>query len=72
MLWLRGAISAGLSQIIDTLLFVTISFYGVFPIAQLMAGQMIAKVVLSLLLVPVIIQAMVSYGRKLDQAPPTA
>jgi uncharacterized integral membrane protein (TIGR00697 family) len=72
MLWLRGAISAGLSQIIDTLLFVTISFYGIFPIAELMAGQMIAKITLSFVLVPVIIQLMVAYGRKLDQAAPSA
>src|SRR3546814_5883244 len=32
--WLaiRGAIASALSQIVDTLLFVTIAFYGVFPI----------------------------------------
>lgn len=70
--WLRGAIAAGLSQIIDTLLFVTIAFYGVFPIAELMAGQMLAKLVLSLLLVPVIIQFMIGLGRKLDRADATA
>lgn len=63
----RGAIAAVLSQIIDTLLFVTISFYGVFPIAELMAGQMLAKVVLSLILVPIVIQFMVGLGRKLDR-----
>lgn len=68
----RGAIAAVLSQIIDTLLFVTIAFYGVFPIAQLMMGQMLAKVVLSLVLVPVIIQSMVSLGRKLDREPASA
>lgn len=68
----RGAIAAVLSQILDTLLFVTIAFYGVFPIAELMMGQMLAKVVLSLVLVPVIIQAMVSLGRNLDAAPATA
>lgn len=70
--WLRGAIAAGLSQIIDTLLFVTIAFYGIFPIAELMAGQMLAKVVLSLVLVPIIIQLMVTLGRKLDRETATA
>jgi queuosine precursor transporter len=69
---LRGAIAAVLSQVIDTLLFVSIAFYGVFPIGQLMAGQMLAKVVLSLLLVPLIIQLMVTLGRKLDQGGATA
>jgi len=38
---LRGAIAAVLSQIIDTLLFVSIAFYGVFPITDLLLGQML-------------------------------
>ena len=46
-----------LSQIVDTLLFITIAFYGVFPIANLLAGQMLAKVVLSAVLVPPLIYA---------------
>jgi queuosine precursor transporter len=68
LLWLRGMIAAVLSQIIDTLLFISIAFYGVFPIATLMTGQIIAKVVLSILLVPILIQATVTLGRKLDAA----
>ncbi|MGL4313491.1 MAG: queuosine precursor transporter, partial [Sphingomonas sp.] len=66
--WLavRGAIASALSQIVDTLLFVTIAFYGVFPIAQLMAGQMLAKVALSLLVIPFVITGLVAYGRSLD------
>ena len=67
LVWLRGAVAAVLSQVLDTLLFVTIAFYGIFPIGELMLGQMIAKVVLSVALVPLIIQAMVSYGRTLDR-----
>ncbi len=63
---LRGAIAAVLSQIVDTLLFVSIAFWGVFPIAELMGGQMLTKVVLSMLVVPFLIQAMVSLGRSLD------
>ena len=51
----RGFIAAALSQIVDTLIFITISFYGVRPIWELMLGQMLAKVVLSAVLVPVII-----------------
>ncbi|HEV7233968.1 MAG TPA: queuosine precursor transporter [Sphingorhabdus sp.] len=62
----RGAIASALSQIIDTLLFITISFYGVFPIAELMAGQMLAKVVLSLLVIPFVIQALVALAKQLD------
>jgi hypothetical protein len=58
-----------LSQIVDTLLFITIAFYGVFPIGQLLLGQMLAKVVLSALLVPPLIYLFVAIGRKLDGTP---
>lgn len=68
MLWLRGAVAGVLSQIVDTVLFISIAFYGVFPIGELMLGQMIAKVVLSALLVPPLIYAFVALGRKLDRA----
>ncbi len=62
----RGIIAAALSQIIDTLLFISISFYGVRPIGELMAGQMLTKVVLSFILIPVVIAIVVNLGRKLD------
>ena len=63
----RGAIASALSQIIDTLLFITISFYGVFPIAELMAGQMLAKVVLSIAVIPFVITGLVALGRSIDK-----
>jgi len=66
LLWLRAGIASVLSQIVDTLLFITISFYGVFPIGGLLAGQMIVKVVLSALLVPPLVYLFVALGRKLD------
>jgi len=66
MIWLRAGIAAILSQIVDTLLFITISFYGVFPIGDLLLGQLLAKVVLSGLLVPPLVQAMVVLGRRMD------
>ncbi len=68
----RGIIAAALSQIIDTLLFISISFYGVRPIGELMAGQMLTKVVLSFVLIPVVIAIVVKLGRKLDGAAPSA
>jgi len=55
-----------LSQIVDTLIFITVAFYGVFPIAELLLGQMLAKVVLSVILVPPLIYAFVALGRRLD------
>lgn len=66
LLWMRAAVASILSQIVDTLLFVTISFAGVFPIWELLAGQMIAKVVLSAILVPPLIYLFVALGRWLD------
>lgn len=63
---IRGVIAAVLSQIVDTLIFISISFYGVRPIAELMAGQMIAKIVLSAVMVPLVIALVVRIGRRLD------
>ena len=73
MLWLRSGVAGVLSQIVDTLLFITIAFYGVFPIGELLLGQMIAKVALSALLVPPLIYLFVALGRRLDlEKPATA
>ncbi|WP_114952000.1 queuosine precursor transporter [Sphingosinicella terrae] len=69
LLWLRAATASVLSQIVDTLLFITIAFYGVFPIGQLLVGQMLAKIVLSAVLVPPLVQLFVSLGRQLDARP---
>jgi uncharacterized integral membrane protein (TIGR00697 family) len=67
LLWLRAGLASILSQIVDTLLFVTIAFLGVFPIGELLLGQMLAKVVLSAILVPALIYAFVAFGRRLDK-----
>ena len=67
LLWLRSAIASILSQIVDTLIFITVAFYGVFPIAQLILGQMIAKVVLSAVFVPPFVYGFVAIGRALDR-----
>ena len=67
LLWLRSAIASILSQIVDTLIFITVAFYGVFPIAELLLGQMLAKVVLSAVLVPPLVYAFVALGQRLDR-----
>ena len=67
LLWLRAGVASILSQIVDTLLFVSIAFWGIFPIGPLLAGQMLAKVVLSALLVPPLIYLAVGIGRWLDR-----
>jgi len=63
---LAGFVAAALSQIVDTLIFITASFWGERPILELMAGQMLAKVVLSAVLVPVLIAIVLRVGRRLD------
>lgn len=65
-LWLRAAVASGLSQAVDTIIFITIAFYGVFPIGELMLGQLLAKIVLSIIFVPPLVQVFVTIGRKLD------
>ena len=66
LLWLRAGIASMLSQVVDTLIFITVAFYGVFPIKELLLGQMLAKVVLSAVLVPPAVYLFVSLGRRLD------
>lgn len=65
-LWLRGMIASVVSQIVDTVLFISISFYGERPILNLMAGQLATKIVLSIILVPLLITVFVAWGKRLD------
>ena len=67
LLWLRAWVAALLSQMVDTLLFITISFAGTgLPIIQIMTGQIVSKLLLSTVLVPPLIYVFVALGRRLD------
>ena len=66
LVWFRGMVASVVSQIVDTVLFITISFLGTRPILELMGGQMLTKVVLSIVLVPFLITGAVALGRALD------
>jgi uncharacterized integral membrane protein (TIGR00697 family) len=68
LLWLRSGVASVLSQIVDTLIFITVAFYGVFPIADLLLGQMLAKVVLSVIMVPPMVYLFVGIGGRLDHS----
>ncbi|WP_136162073.1 queuosine precursor transporter [Sphingomonas flavalba] len=68
LLWLRAMAASAASQVVDTLLFISISFLGERAIGPLIAGQMLAKVVLSIVLVPPLIYGFVALGRRLDRA----
>lgn len=65
-LMVRGAIASALSQAVDSVIFITLAFYGEFDITDLMIGQVIAKVTLSLVLVPFLITFGVKAARALD------
>lgn len=67
-LMVRGAIASALSQAIDSVIFITLAFYGEFAIKELLLGQMLAKIVLSFLLVPFLITGFVKFARWLDRA----
>jgi uncharacterized integral membrane protein (TIGR00697 family) len=66
-LWLRALVASFLSQIVDTLLFITIAFYGVEEtIVPILKGQILAKLTLSVIMVPPLIYLFVGLGRRLD------
>ncbi|XUU61140.1 queuosine precursor transporter [Erythrobacter sp. HA6-11] len=68
-LMIRGAIASALSQAINSVIFVTLAFYGEFDITDLLIGQVIAKVTLSIVLVPFLITGGVKLARSLDKKP---
>ena len=65
-LMIRGATASALSQAVDSVIFITLAFYGLFPIMNLLIGQVIAKVVLSIVLVPFLITFGVKAAQWLD------
>jgi uncharacterized integral membrane protein (TIGR00697 family) len=73
LLIVRAWIASLISQVVDTVIFITISFYGTvdaagqaMPIGTIMEGQIISKVVLSTIMVPPFIWLFVRLGRRLD------
>ena len=65
-LMVRGAIASALSQAVDSVIFITLAFYGEFDITNLMIGQILAKVALSIVLVPFLITGGVAFAKWLD------
>jgi len=56
-LWLRNNLATILSQLIDSVVFITIAFYGVMPVWPLIVGQWAVKVVLALCDTPLVYAA---------------
>ena len=51
-LWWRNNASTIVSQLIDSVIFITIAFYGVFPILPLILGQWVVKIIIAILDTP--------------------
>ena len=53
-LWLRNNVATITSQLIDSVIFITIAFYGIFPVLPLILGQWIVKIIIALIDTPFI------------------
>jgi uncharacterized PurR-regulated membrane protein YhhQ (DUF165 family) len=70
----RAWLASMLSQVVDTVIFITLSFWGVagangqpLPLGTMMGSQIIAKLVLSTVMVPVLVWLAVRLGQALDR-----
>lgn len=66
MLWVRATVAAFIAQTVDTLIFVTIAFYGKFALLPVIGGQLAAKALVWGLAIPLLYLA-VAVGRRLDR-----
>lgn len=69
-LWLRNNLSTITSQLIDTLIFITIAFYGVMPIGQMIFGQWLIKCMIAALDTPIVYAIVWFTKRQIDGARP--
>jgi uncharacterized integral membrane protein (TIGR00697 family) len=53
-LWLRNNASTMVSQLFDSVVFITIAFYGIMPVLPLIVGQWVVKVGIALLDTPLV------------------
>jgi uncharacterized integral membrane protein (TIGR00697 family) len=70
-LWLRNNLSTAVSQFLDSLIFITIAFYGVMPIGSLIVGQWIVKMAIAALDTPVVYFIVYLVRRKCGTHPGT-
>lgn len=68
-LWLRNNLSTAVSQFLDSLIFITIAFYGVMPIGSLIVGQWIIKMAIAALDTPVVYVVVYLMRRKSGDHP---
>ncbi|MFN3592282.1 MAG: queuosine precursor transporter [Thermaurantiacus sp.] len=68
MLWFRATVAAVIAQTVDTIIFVTIGFLGLFPLLPVIGGQLAAKAMIWVLAIP-LLYVVVAAGRRLDGTP---
>ena len=65
MLWVRATVAAFVAQTVDTLIFVTIAFYGKFALLPVIGGQLAAKALIWGLAIPLLYLARAGIHRYL-------
>lgn len=53
-LWLRNNLSTAISQLMDSAIFVTVAFWGILPVGEIILGQWIIKLLIAILDTPVV------------------
>ncbi len=66
-LWLRNNLSTWGSQMMDTVIFITIAFYGALPLLPLIIGQYLIKIAIAAIDTP-LIYLLVGYMRKVEKS----
>ncbi len=54
LLWLRNNLSTMVSQLIDSTIFVTVAFYGILPIGEIIFGQWLIKMLIAACDTPIV------------------
>ena len=62
-LWLRNNASTIISQFIDTVIFITVAFFGKFPIGTMIIGQYIAKITIAIIDTPFLYLTKIIYSK---------
>lgn len=70
-LWLRNNVSTALSQLMDSAIFVTVAFWGVMPVGDIILGQWIIKLMIAALDTPVVYAAVGVIRRRQTSATPS-
>lgn len=63
-LWLRNNLSTAISQLMDSTIFITVAFWGILPVGEIILGQWIVKLLIAALDTPIVYVAVRLIRRK--------